>query len=94
MITGTSACGTPGAVKRHWKEGTEPCEEDRIALRAYQRQWRLRRKRRFMREAATATSERLTVAAAPPQSKQALAAAAAKERAVLQAHLAGELVLG
>jgi hypothetical protein len=82
MPRGTSECGTPWAVDRHKREGTDPCPQDWEARRAYQRAWSAERKARAVRAASEVTRE-----------AQAMAARGRLEAAVLAAHEAGTLVL-
>jgi hypothetical protein len=84
MPDGSSECGTAGAVKRHKREGTDPCPGDREALLAYQREWRAKRKARAARREAEATRR--------AQGERAVRARL--EAVVLAKHEAGELVLG
>ena len=84
MPKGTSDCGTPGAVRRHKREGTDPCPEDREALRSYQRAGTARR----MAEAARAAAE------ATRRGQGKAAVRARLEAEVMAAHESGTLVLG
>jgi hypothetical protein len=87
MPDGSSECGTPGAVQRHYREGTDPCPQDLKAWAAYMRRWRAERKAR-----AAAGAERTARAAAEAARKAQ--AREQREATVMAAHEAGTLVLG